>query len=330
MPVTDFIALPRDQYAHLGAQAEWWWHTGTLKCGDRVFGFEINATGHSQAQDELPPFSFSQIMVTDVQAQAHYQKTTLFAYDPSWAQSNPDTTWYASLGVGGTDGFIDMMQAGSGDPMNMVVEAIFQDGQTACALNLVMTHQGPPLLVWGDGRKLVNPDAPDPLNRYNYYYSLTQMRASGRLRIGGESFDVEGVTWMDHEYGAFAMSTRWILQDMQLDNGLRISNVVETTPPVLNQPMASYVSILWPDGVSTLVNAITTPLAPTWVGSTGITYCLTMRIEIPEHNALLTVSSLMPGQEFSEPAVVYEGVAWAEGEFSGQAVSGTAWLEQRI
>ena len=37
------LSLPKDMYLHQGAPTEWWWHTGTLRAGNRTFGFEVSA-----------------------------------------------------------------------------------------------------------------------------------------------------------------------------------------------------------------------------------------------------------------------------------------------
>ncbi len=92
------LHLPADMYMHVGAPTEWWWHTGTLKAGTRTFGFEINAA--SFAKDN---FAFGQVMLTDVEKNKHYQRTTSYLpplmYDPAtWAESDTTKDWYARLG----------------------------------------------------------------------------------------------------------------------------------------------------------------------------------------------------------------------------------------
>jgi len=53
------IKLPADQYLHPGAPTEWWWHMGTLKAGEKTFGFQINAASFTV-------MAFTQVMLTDV------------------------------------------------------------------------------------------------------------------------------------------------------------------------------------------------------------------------------------------------------------------------
>jgi predicted secreted hydrolase len=92
------VELPADMYLHRGAPTEWWWNIGTLRAGERVFGFEINA-----AAFPINGWAFTQIMLTDVQNGKHYQATTVYlppkSWDPQhWAQSDPAKDWFARLG----------------------------------------------------------------------------------------------------------------------------------------------------------------------------------------------------------------------------------------
>jgi len=92
------IFLPADQYLHRGAPTEWWWHIGTLKAGERVFGFEINAACFSDRG-----YAFSQIMLSDVANSRHYQRSTTY-WPPvgvdfaNWAEHDPTRDWHVGLG----------------------------------------------------------------------------------------------------------------------------------------------------------------------------------------------------------------------------------------
>jgi predicted secreted hydrolase len=214
--------------------------------------------------------------------------------------------------------------------MPMSVVASFQDDitKTPCSFDLLLTQSEAPLMVWGTGMHVKNPQGKTPLERNNYYYSFTKLKAAGSLRIGAETFNVGGLTWMDHEYGAFSTGQKWILQDMQLDNGVHISNFF-LTPPKLNTPAKATATILWPDGRSTYVDTITTPQGPTYTSSAGVTFCLTFQIEMTDPKASFTVTAPVPNQVFS-PGTLYEGVAHVTGTFAGHKVSGTAWNEQSL
>jgi predicted secreted hydrolase len=235
------------------------------------------------------------------------------------------------------------MDAAWGDPTkNMAVVALLVDQATNTEVyfDLMMSQQGPPLLVWGSGVGPILPPASGThLQTNNYYYSLTRIDTTGSVTIGGETFAVTGRTWMDHEYGFFSTAThpaQWILQDAQLDNGWTLSNFASLKAdetPKLNVPMLSFVTLQSPDGTIYFQLSKLTPVGRTWTSPlSGNTYFMEFQVEIPSFQATLHVSSLIDPQEFSASfgSSIYEGVAAATGSFAGQSVHGTAWNEQAL
>ena len=347
-PSQSVIQLPKDHYLHIGAPTEWWWHTGTLKSGNRTFGFEINAAS-LKFQPDPPsgigpiPYGLSQVMLTDVSNGKHFEKTRIYnvplEFNPdTWAEHDPSKDWFVELGN-------ISMRAPQVDPTDMAVKAGFEDADTGTNVqfDLRLTQNGPPFIVWGTG---VSPDIPRPpqLDTNNFYYSLTRLSASGKIVIDNEILDVTGVTWMDHEYGLFSdpkgNAPKWALQDMQLDNGVCLSNyflVTPSRPLELNKSVLSHVTVQTKNHDGTYsnyyVDSILTPYGRTWKSpKTNGNYFMQLKIEIPAFNAILDVSSLVDFQEFviheSLQNSIYEGVAIAKGSFDGKNVQGTAWIEQ--
>src|SRR4051812_8177713 len=168
------IVLPRDQYVHVGAPAEWWWHIGTVRSGGRVFGFEVNATGRPDGAGGPTPFGFMQIMVTDVAGGVHYQTTSGQVPLPeNWAQADVSKPWSVRLAANdGPDATISMLGAAE-NCLDMNVQAQFTDAATGKRVAIAMrfVQKGPPLLVAGNGCIPVNPSGKTPLEQNNYYYS---------------------------------------------------------------------------------------------------------------------------------------------------------------
>jgi predicted secreted hydrolase len=330
------IRLPADHYLHPGAPTEWWWHMGTLKAGDRIFGFEINAASFSV-------MAFTQIMLTDVSNKAHYKLTKVYAPFPAdWAEADPAKPWYVKLGDPSTDASFVTMNAPQSDPSkDMAVEAALADETTGTIVkfSLKFSQEGPPFIVKGSG---VSPYPPvdGGVKKNNYYYSLTRLQASGTVTIGNtEPIAVEGVTWMDHEYGLFgsdAHPVKWFLQDMQLDNGVHISHFTvfsDAAPPSLGVAFPSQATVQFADGTTYYDKSCTlTPTGRTWTSPRGVLFYLEFKINIPSFAANFTVTSLLDDQDFPFPgglADTYEGVAVASGKFMGHDVHGTAWNEQQ-
>ncbi len=56
----------------------------------------------------------------------------------------------------------------------------------------------------------------------SHYYSYTRLRTSGTLTYGGEKLAVDGLSWMDHEFGSDELQpdqTGWDWFSIQLDDG---------------------------------------------------------------------------------------------------------------
>lgn len=333
-PSESVIRLPADHYLHVGAPTEWWWHMGTLKAGERTFGFEINAASFGA-------FGFTQIMLTDVSNKVHYKQTKLYAPFPAdWAEADPSKPWFVKLGDPSTDASWVTMNAPQSDPSkNMAVEAAFADETTGTIVkfSLTFSQEGPPFIVKGTGVS-PTPEVPGGVQKNNYYYSLTRLHAAGTVAIGSdEPIAVDGVTWMDHEYGLFGSSehpVKWFLQDMQLDNGVHISNftVFSDAPPTLDVAFPSQATVQFEDGTTYFEkNCTLTPFGRTWTSPKGVLFYLEFKIEIPAFAAHFTVTTLLDDQDFPFPIGqidTYEGVAVASGVFMGREVHGTAWNEQ--
>ena len=198
------LSLPRDMYLHVGAPTEWWWFTGTLHSGSRTFGFEINA-----ASFVGQGFAFSQLSLTDVKNQQHYERTTPYlpgkAFNGStWAESNPGKSWYARLGTSTKKlNWVSAHAPASNPTKEIHVKAVLVDDPTMKRItyDLTFSQVGMPFYVWGTG---VDPQATRAsLIDDNYYFSLTHLQATGSISVGGTKYPVRGVTWMDHEYGQF-------------------------------------------------------------------------------------------------------------------------------
>lgn len=331
------IELPRDMYLHLpnsitdpenGCPTEWWWHVGTLKTeSGKTFGFEINAAA-------FYPYGFTEVMLTDVEKQKHYHQTLKKKISYDWAESDQNKPWRVNLE--------DVsMSAPQADPTKgMKVTAKLVDGKTTVNFDLTFSQQGSPLIVWGNGVHPAGPPTPT-LGKNNFYFSLTRLKAIGTISIDSsdnksepEIHNVKGITWMDHEWGKFGQKNKgmkWILQDMQLSNGVCLSNY-SLEEPKLNTPTKG-VATIQPGENAKSVFVSTTLTPQKKVSINGKDFFTEVLVEIPSCEGTFLVKTLMPSQVFGKEIYeIYEGVASVRGTMKDVddiiEVEGTAWLEQ--
>lgn len=332
LPLSEMVQLPAAQYAHPGSETEWWWHIGTLEeeGTGRRFGFEINA-------GELYGAGLIQICLTDVKNNKHYQTfRTLIPCPSNYAESNPANPWFVKLTSteGGSTSQVHMT-APQNAPTDMTVNASFTADNTDISFDLELILQGNPLLEWGTGYHNVYPHQPNPLKAYNFYYSLTHLQAKGTITLGGSTFHVKGTTWMDHEFGAFPKSTKWMLQDLQLSNGVSISSTVVTQEPFQNGvAVDGKATVLLANGTSIFINTNVTPSDPFEINDYTYYQTFDVQVKSAEHgiNALFKVKTAVKNQVFNAPNdSIYEGIGTMEsGTYNGDTVTGTVWIEQNV
>lgn len=231
------------------------------------------------------------------------------------------------------------MSAPQADPSKDIrVQSLLVDDPTLTEVefDLTFSQEGRPFWVWGTG---LEPSATEQsLATDNYYFSYTRLAASGTITIDGTPYEVTGTTWMDHEYGYFGDGTsdgrvRWLLQDMQLDNGWTISNAGIIGPgykPEIGVEVPAYATLQGPEGDIYYVKTVITPVGELWTSPrSGVSYAQQFQVEIPSFDASIVVTTRLQDQEFEIPgASIYEGTADPKGKFLGENVSGDAWIEQ--
>jgi predicted secreted hydrolase len=267
----------------------------------------------------------------------------IYVTNPGTGYTTPPSVVISGDGTGATATAFNswvVAEAPASDPTkNIHVRALLVDDPTMekVKYDLTFSQIGRPFYIWGTG---VDPSAThQSVVDNNYYYSFTKLQAKGTITFGGKKYPVEGLTWMDHEYGAFGsvdQPVQWILQHIQLSNGWTVQNVdvlVDGTSGLSDAPAPGYATLQNPDGKIYFVAATTTQIpGSTWTSSrSGKTYPTSMKVDIPLFDAQIVVTSLVDSQEFVlGPASVYEGVAKAKGTFRDKPIGGQAWIEERI
>jgi predicted secreted hydrolase len=208
--------FPRDHAAHPDHRIEWWYYTGHLDAPGRAFGYQLTffRIGVSRARERdrsaWAPHTamFAHFALTDV-TRGRYR----FA----------ERIQRAALGLAGADTaayrvWVDDWR-GELMPDGRTHRLRANDGGMSVALDLV--PRKPPVVHGRDGlsRKSSAPGAA------SHYVSLTRLDTRGVVRLGGESFSVRGLSWMDHEFSSSTLGAGqvgWDWFSIQLDDGAEL------------------------------------------------------------------------------------------------------------
>ncbi len=186
------LQFPRDFGSHPDHAIEWWYLTGQLHTGNRMFGFQLTffrsrvpATQAMTSSFAAKQLVFAHVALTDVAGKRlrHDQRIARVSgnrqLDLAFA-STQDTD----------------VQLGNWELKRQAATYQAQANGSDFALQLRLKETQPLLLQGAQGWSRKGPDT----TQASYYYSLPQLNASGHLQLAGQIFQVRGQAWLDHEW----------------------------------------------------------------------------------------------------------------------------------
>ena len=208
------LVFPRDLGSHPEFAIEWWYITGHLRSGAhaeaREFGFQLTffrsrvaATQGLHSAFAAKQLLFAHAAVTDVAGKRllHDQRIARAGFDVAQASDTDTTVTLRDWSLVHNNGLYQADVKG-------------EDFQYSLAL----TETQPLLLQGSQG---LSRKGPDPAQA-SYYYSLPQLKTTGNLKVGGQSWSVEGTAWLDHEWSQALMPPQavgWDWMGMNLRDG---------------------------------------------------------------------------------------------------------------
>jgi len=207
------IVLPRDEGSHPQFRTEWWYLTGWLEDdAGKTFGFQVTFFRHRPGTDEENPSQFAakQLLFAHASLSDPAQGKLLRAEKSARAGFGLADARVGEMGV-----HIDEWRLARRPDSTEIVTSIATD-EFRFALTLADTQ---PALVQGSNG--FSQKGPSPASA-SYYYSLPQLRASGRVNVAGHEYRVRGVAWLDHEWFSSVLDDEargWDWAGLNLDDG---------------------------------------------------------------------------------------------------------------
>lgn len=322
--------FPRDHFEHPNFAMEWWYYTGNLAdARGSKFGFELTFFRASSGREEavstawdLEQVYVAHFVVTDVAGQRliHRERTNRSGPGLAGASAATGTIWNGNWSV-------RFLAGESGMP-----EQRLQAWDEAVSLELSLEPSKAHVVHGEDGISRKGGEA----GQASHYVSFTRMHTSGTLTIGDTAHEVQGLSWMDHEFFSEDMASGasgWDWLSVQLDDqtdlmiaGIRLSNG-EYSP-------YSHGTLVDPRGLAVRLSSDDILLAPgrIWQSDeTGAKYPVEWSIQIPRVRLSLNVRPLHDAQEIVSRSAglptYWEGPVVYTGTRSGAPVTGSGYLE---
>src|SRR5579883_1412861 len=202
-------AFPRDHFSHPAYQTEWWYYTGNLTALDgRRFGFELTFFRQGVSREpaaspwDLRDVYVAHLALSDLSNGHFYHLERVNRAGPglAGAEESASRIW---------NGNWQILWKGSEQQLQAIAENF--------ELHFTLHSEKPPVIHGENG---VSQKAAGP-GQASHYYSLTRLDAQGTILLGGRSFPVSGLAWMDHEFFTHQMTaeqTGWDWFSLRLDN----------------------------------------------------------------------------------------------------------------
>jgi predicted secreted hydrolase len=200
--------------------------------------------------------------------------------------------------------------------------------QDDLAIDLLLTDRKGPV-VQGDGG--YSQKGPKPGNA-SYYYSQTRLDSSGMVQVGDTLYQVDGLSWMDHEFSTSALApdqVGWDWFALQMDDGneLMVFQIRKANGSV--DPFSSG-TLVAPDGSTRHLSRddFQIRVGDTWRSPrSGATYPARWTVEVPAVSLTLELGPYLADQELNVSYAYWEGAVRISGEQAGSAISGSGYVE---
>ncbi|MBF0456115.1 MAG: carotenoid 1,2-hydratase [Magnetococcales bacterium] len=321
--------FPADHGPHPTFKQEWWYVTGNVSSEQpkRDFGFQwtLFRVGLT-ATPPLRPSAWAtseiymgHLAVTDIQSDQFYpaQKLARPALQMAGAQANPFRAWIENW---------QLVQKG-GEPNKPILQLSAQTDLISLELTLEAIKE---VVLQGDQGLSQKNSQP---GNASYYYSLPRLKSTGTLAIKGQTFTVNGLSWMDREWSTSALAADqvgWDWFSLHLSDGsdliyYQIRNQEGKADPV------SQGALIDSDGNKRVIRAsdIQLTVLNHWTSPTSHSvYPSGWKLVVPGLNLSLILTPAIKNQELNQTLVTYwEGAVTVDGVYDGKKIGGKGYGE---
>lgn len=284
--------FPRDHFSHPNFQTEWWYYTGNLTTKNgRLFGFELTFFRHAVRADQVQStwdvrdVWLAHFAVSDIDGQRffHTERVNRTGDALAGADLNASKVWNGNWSV-----------EWHNNQQTLVARA------EQFSVQLRLSSVKPPVIhgVNGVSQKAAG------AGRASHYVSLTRLQSEGIIKIGSESFDVTGLTWMDHEFFTHQLESQqkgWDWISLQMDNGTELMLFRLRRKDGSTDPFSAGTYVDRAGNATQLgVNDFRLTPGATWHSSgTGADYPIAWTVEVPKLKISGKLSTRLQNQELT-------------------------------
>jgi predicted secreted hydrolase len=324
------FAFPRDHGPHPDFRHEWWYVTGHLDAatGQR-FGFELTffrlallppRSEGSRSAWRTRQIYMAHFAVTDLD-RGTFRASERYARDAlglAGAQAEPFRVWLDDWSLG-----TPASEAGPEGSSYWQLRAADQ----GYAFDLQLRAVTPPVLN-GDAGLSRKSDAPGAAS---YYYSIPRLAALGRIVRDGKPLDVNGLAWLDREWGSGALGSDqqgWDWFALQFDDGGTLMFYALRKRDGQRDPHSAGTWFA-PDGTTHALSSddVQIDVKDYWNSPRGGRYPARWELRVPSLKLAADIRPRLADQELDTSPRYWEGAATIAGTRGDSKVAGRAYVE---
>jgi predicted secreted hydrolase len=319
------LTFPEAHGPHPEYQTEWWYYTGNLDAADgRHFGYQLTFFRRALTPMDKQPARDSEWATNQVYF-AHFALTDVGGGDyQAWERFARGT---AGVAGGRADPYEVWLQDWR---IELVEDDVYHlyASQDGIVLDLTLTDMKGPILQGDQGYSQKGAEA----GNASYYYSLTRLESRGTMTIGNNAFEVEGLSWMDHEFSTSALTTNQVGWDwfaLQFSDGSELMMFQIRQEDGSIDPFSSGTFIA-PDGTTHTLSRedFEIEVSDTWRSPrSGAEYPAKWSIRVRDFDLTLEIVPYLADQELDVSFAYWEGAVRIEGMRADVALMGAGYIE---
>ncbi len=314
------FSFPRDHASHGDYKTEWWYYTGHLQSkSGKKYGYELTffRQGMEEGQQKPRNAYLAHFAISD-------QNTNQFHVFERLSRSGLPT------GEARSDLFYVANQGWSAESLGD--QFLLRAESEGYAIHLLLSPAKPPVV---HGKNGVSQKASGK-GCASHYYSMTRLKTKGTLFIDSQAEPVEGISWMDHEFGSNQLTDEqvgWDWFSIQLDDNSEIMlYIMRRRDGTIDNNSSG--TLINSDGSSIHLNYsdFTISSKSTWISphSQG-KYPMGWQVKIPKCKIDLSIEPAFKDQELittrSTDVTYWEGSSQVSGSKNGNPTRGQSYVE---
>jgi predicted secreted hydrolase len=330
------FSFPQDHYSHPEFKTEWWYYSGHLRSLEKnrkSYGYQLTFFRTAMTREvksqkskwSIRDLFFAHLAITDESANKfeYREKISRGSLGEAGASiykkdGEPFRVWIENWSIQGKGLALREHHLKGGD-QELGIELVLSPEKNT----VIHGQNGISQKAEGEGHA-------------SHYYSITRLKTSGQVFLKEREIPVQGLSWMDHEFGSNQLQeyqVGWDWFSIQMEDGTDLMFYQLRHRDGRPDPYSSGTIIL-PNGTfqHLALNMFQIDVLKKWKSEkSGATYPSGWKIKVPVHGIELTLTPMVSDQELlteaSTRVTYWEGSVKVDGRYQNNSVKGMAYVE---